>query len=404
MGGWGEVMLQQADWKSYLGASMPTRNINNRIPLPACLVLILFALSVDVSSQEDVYRIWKDSTGKYQIDAALISQSSSHVILKNREGKQIEVALDKLSASDLEFLKKSNQTPTASKPNGGSDEMENSQELKLASGGLDTDQMQLKQMAEDFFNDLRTKDRKASLALLTEKAKTLVSVEKSALAHLPSPDKGPRAIRIGKPTILEEEASVVVTVVVSKTPQKTMLEFKKDSGQWRIFSISATRGDSEVTVDFETAYDPGESKNGTNPNDSSGPLEITGLTLDGRKISLSDYKGKVVLIDFWATWCGPCLKEIPNVYQNYAMYHKRGFEVLAVSLDKNMDDIQEFIAKNNPPWPILADMHPNNPVKMAAKYNVRAIPTMILVGPDGKIIDPNCRGERLNARLAELFR
>ncbi|MFN9348997.1 MAG: SHD1 domain-containing protein [Planctomycetota bacterium] len=140
-------MLQQADWKSYLGASMPTRNINNRIPLPACLVLILFALSVDVSSQEDVYRIWKDSTGKYQIDAALISQSSSHVILKNREGKQIEVALDTLSASDLEFLKKSNQNPTASKSNGGSDEMENSKQLKLASCGLETYQMQLKQMA-----------------------------------------------------------------------------------------------------------------------------------------------------------------------------------------------------------------------------------------------------------------
>ncbi len=383
---------------------MQTRKINNLTLRPTCLVLILFALSVDASSQEDVFRIWKDSTGKYQIDATLISQSSSHVTLKNREGKQIEVALDKLSASDLEFLKKSNRTPIVSKPKADSDAMENSQETKQASAGLNTDQLQLKQMAEDFFNDLRTKDRKIAVELLTEKAKTLVSVEKSALAHLPPPDKGPRAIRIGKPTILAEEASVVVTVVVSKTPQKTMLEFKKDSGQWRIFSISATRGDSEVTVDFETAYDPGESKNGTNPNDSSEPLEITGLTLDGRKISLSDYKGKVVLIDFWATWCGPCLKEIPNVYQNYAMYHNRGFEVLAVSLDKDMGDIQEFIAKNNPPWPILADMHPDNPVKMAAKYNVRAIPTMILVGPDGKIIDPNCRGERLNARLAELFR
>jgi peroxiredoxin len=98
------------------------------------------------------------------------------------------------------------------------------------------------------------------------------------------------------------------------------------------------------------------------------------------------------------------MKEIPNVYQNYAMYHSRGFEVLAVSLDKDMGDIQDFIAKNNPPWPILADMHPNNPVRMASKYNVRAIPTMILVGPDGKIIDPDCRGDRLNARLAELFK
>lgn len=366
--------------------------------------MMLLALSVDASSQEDVFRIWKDSTGKYQIDATLISQSSTHVTLKNREGKQIEVALDKLSASDLEFLKKSKRTPTLTKPKADSDEMENSQETKQASAGFDTDQLQLKQMAEDFFNDLRTKDRKVAVELLTEKAKSLASVEKSAIAHLPPPDKGPRAIRIGKPTIVDSEASVLVTVVVSKTPQKTMLEFKKDSGQWRIFSISATRGDSEVTVDFETPYEPGESKNGPNPNETSGPLEITGITLDGRKVSLSDYKGKVVLIDFWATWCGPCLKEIPNVYQNYALYHNRGFEVLAVSLDKDMGDIQEFIAKNNPPWPILADMHPDNPVKMAAKYNVRAIPTMILVGPDGKIIDPNCRGERLNARLAELFR
>jgi len=63
---------------------MQTRKINNLTLLPTCLVLILFALSVDASSQEDVFRIWKDSTGKYQIDATLISQSSSHVTLKNR--------------------------------------------------------------------------------------------------------------------------------------------------------------------------------------------------------------------------------------------------------------------------------------------------------------------------------
>lgn len=383
---------------------MRSLNKNTTMPLPFFLGLILLALSVDAYAQEDAFRVWKDSTGKYQIDAAFISKTPTHVTLRNREGKQIEVALEKLSPIDLEYLKKLDQPPASIPSSGDSDAMDNSPDKKHAPLGLDSDQTQLRQLAEDFFNDLRTKERKASLDMLTEKAKSLASVDKSALRHLPSPDKGPRAIRVGKPTIVNEEASVVVTVIVSKVPQKTMLDFKKDGNQWRICSISATRGDSEVTVDFESAYEPGESKNGPNPVDASGPLEITGMTLDGRKVSLSDYKGKVVLIDFWATWCGPCMKEIPNVYQNYAMYHSRGFEVLAVSLDKDMGDIQDFIAKNNPPWPILADMHPNNPVRMASKYNVRAIPTMILVGPDGKIIDPDCRGDRLNARLAELFR
>jgi len=364
---------------------------------------ILIAIALGQVPQEH-FRVWKDTTGKYRIEATLVSRSQTSVVIKTREGKEIQVAIEKLSTEDIEYLNLDSESSSKMDDAEESESKESSQESRKASSGLEPEQIVIKKLAESFFAELRSNDRMQACEMLTEKGKELASAQKSALPFLPSPDKGARAIRVGKPTIQKEEASVVVAVMVGRVQQKTMLDFKKEDGQWRVSSISASRGDTEVTIDFEEAYEPDAQSQGSGPQSSNGPLDITGITLDGRKVSLADYKGKVVLIDFWATWCGPCMKEIPNVYQNYAKYHGLGFEVLAISLDKDMGELQEFIVKNNPPWPVLADMHPSNPVRMASKYKVTAIPTMILVGPEGNIIDPNCRGERLTARLAEIFK
>lgn len=133
------------------------------------------------------------------------------------------------------------------------------------------------------------------------------------------------------------------------------------------------------------------------------PISITGLTLTGSPISLEKYKGKVVLIDFWATWCGPCRAEIPNILSNYQRYHSAGFEVIAISVDDDLNELLSFVKEENPPWVVLADKHPKNTASMAGKFGISGIPAFILVGPDGKVMDVNCRGAKLGQKLAEFF-
>ena len=130
--------------------------------------------------------------------------------------------------------------------------------------------------------------------------------------------------------------------------------------------------------------------------------EITLNTPDGKALSLSSLKGKYVLIDFWASWCGPCRKENPNVVAMYSKYKKKNFEILSVSLDSDKGRWTAAIAQDQMTWLHVSDLAKWNSAA-ARDYGVTSIPFTVLVDPDGKIVETKLRGPGLEAKLAEIF-
>jgi thiol-disulfide isomerase/thioredoxin len=127
------------------------------------------------------------------------------------------------------------------------------------------------------------------------------------------------------------------------------------------------------------------------------PLPINTKDILGKDISFEQYKGKVVLVDFWATWCGPCIAELPNVKANYEKYHDQGFEVLGISLDRSTDPLNKYIQEKALPWRQIFDGYWDGPI--ATAYNVRAIPSTLIIGKDGKVAAIGARGEALEPAI-----
>ena len=131
-------------------------------------------------------------------------------------------------------------------------------------------------------------------------------------------------------------------------------------------------------------------------------LPFTQNDPDGKPISLSDFKGKYLLVDFWASWCGPCRRENPNVVKAYSAYHAKGFEILGVSLDKEKSAWKKAIKDDNLSWKHVSDlMGWDNAV--GRQYGIQSIPANILIDPNGKIIAKDLRGVALEKKLAEIF-
>ncbi|MEM9884736.1 MAG: TlpA family protein disulfide reductase [Bacteroidota bacterium] len=130
--------------------------------------------------------------------------------------------------------------------------------------------------------------------------------------------------------------------------------------------------------------------------------DFTQKTPEGVDLSLSDLKGKVVLVDFWASWCGPCRKENPNVVRVYEKYKDKGFEILGVSLDRQKTRWLQAIEADGLTWAQISDLK-GWQNEVAQIYGVRSIPSTVLVDEEGKILARNLRGPALERKLAEVF-
>jgi thiol-disulfide isomerase/thioredoxin len=127
-------------------------------------------------------------------------------------------------------------------------------------------------------------------------------------------------------------------------------------------------------------------------------MKLTGVTDDGSAFDWKSYRGKYVLVDFWATWCGPCRAEIPNVKENLEKYGSKGFTVVGINLDEDRSQYDTYMDKAMLSWQnIMPDEEGNN--EMATYYGISGIPTVILVDREGKVVSVNARGPELGQLL-----
>ncbi len=133
------------------------------------------------------------------------------------------------------------------------------------------------------------------------------------------------------------------------------------------------------------------------------PFELAGTTVDGRPLRWSDYRNKVVLVNFWAAWSVPSVAEIPQLKRNYQAYRDSGFEIIGVSLDRNRGELEAIIAKEQIPWPNLFHEATGVDHPMALKYGVRSIPTGFLIDKQGNVASTRARGVELERLLERTF-
>lgn len=132
-------------------------------------------------------------------------------------------------------------------------------------------------------------------------------------------------------------------------------------------------------------------------------MEIAFTSLKGEEVDLAAMKDKVVLVDFWATWCRPCVAEMPNVVAAYEKYKAEGFEVVGISLDENKEAVEAFVAENGLAWPQYFDGK-GWENEIAQRFGISSIPATFLVGKNGEIVASNLRGPALEQAIEDALK
>jgi peroxiredoxin len=197
--------------------------------------------------------------------------------------------------------------------------------------------------------------------------------------------------------ILAMKAQLYLEVL--NNPEKALAVFKQIKSDYPATQINGNTDDVIAMLqgmidrkNIREALAPGKPFPDFNENDVA-----------GNPLSISKYKGKVVLVDFWATWCVPCIVKLPEIQKAYDTFHGQGFEVIGVSLDDEKDKLESFIKQKKMPWPEFFDgKRWEN--KLAQKYGVDQTPTAYLLDRDGKIIAKLSGDEDLNSEIAQALK
>lgn len=132
-------------------------------------------------------------------------------------------------------------------------------------------------------------------------------------------------------------------------------------------------------------------------------FELAAKTIDGKSLQIDDYAGKFVIVDFFATWCAPCLTETPHLQAQYEKYKDRGLEVIAISIDSDKAALQEYLEKTKLPWPVVHDEHDDPLQRLQMKFGISQLPTVLLLNKEGTVVSLEARGAELTRLTQMLF-